>query len=180
MEARGFIVWGAGIVLVLGVFLIFVAAGWPGDPNGCMSVTPDSCFCEAFDRAQVLSGAGGVRQPVNTWFNLYSIFTSLLVAIVVYVDRKAGGTAPNTIRSKDSWIPDVYIFAVQFLGLGSMWFHGSIKEWGGVFDEMSMFVYASFLVFYSVHRLWDNDWFFGFACSGPRWFHLSRDECGAS
>lgn len=158
MESRGFIVWGAGIVLVLGVFLIFVAAGWPGAPNDCINSTPDTCFCEAFNRADVLSGAPGVRQPVNTWFNLYSIATSLLIAVVVFTDRKSG-SAPNAIRSR-SWIPDLYIFAVLFLGLGSMWFHASIKEWGGVFDEMSMFVFAAFLVFYSIHRLWHNDWFF--------------------
>jgi hypothetical protein len=42
-----------------------------------------------------------------------------------------------------------------------MWFHGSLTDWGGVLDEMSMFVYAAFLVFYTIHRLWSNDWFFG-------------------
>src|SRR5215510_6227795 len=41
-----------------------------------------------------------------------------------------------------------------------MWFHASLKEWGGIFDEMSMFVYAAFLVFYSIRRLWKNNLFF--------------------
>lgn len=151
---RGFIVWGAGIVLVLGAFLIFVLAGWPGAENNCIHDTPNSCYCEAFNRAQVVSGAPGVRQPVNTWFNLYSIMTSFVVALMVYFDRTAGG-APNPIRS-DDLVPDLYIFAVQFLGLGSMWFHGSLKEWGGWLDLASMFVYAAFLVFYSVRRFWSG------------------------
>ena len=37
IKARGFIVWGGSIVIVLGLFLIFVTAGWPGgagDPAG--------------------------------------------------------------------------------------------------------------------------------------------------
>jgi len=155
---RGFIVWGAGIVVVLGSFLIFVAAGWPGDHNSCMNDRPNSCYCEAFNAAEANSHVGGVRQPVNTWFNLYSILTSLLVAIVGYVDRKNGGGS-NPIRS-DSWLPDIYIFAVQFLGLGSMWFHASMKDWGGITDQMSMFVFAAFLIFYTVRRLWNAEWAF--------------------
>jgi len=156
---RGFIVWGAGIVLVLGSFLIFVAAGWPGTVNSCVkSKTVDNCYCEAFSHAQAISGAPGVRQPVNTWFNLYSIFTSLLVAVFVYLDRRDGGSS-SPIRS-DSWLPDLYIFAVQFLGLGSMWFHGSIKQWGGVTDQLSMFIYAAFLIFFTVRRLWNAEWAF--------------------
>jgi hypothetical protein len=171
MPYRGFIVWGVGIVVVLGSFLIFVAAGWPGEENCCIydpnTKNPckdrvldkhNSCYCEAFNPAEAKSGAPGVRQPVNTWFNLYSILTSLLVAVVVYFDRQSGN-ASNPMRS-DSWLPDLYIFALLFLGLGSMWFHASLKEWGGVFDGLSMYIYAAFLVFYSIRRLWNAEWFF--------------------
>jgi len=156
---RGFIVWGAGIVLVLGAFLIFVAAGWPGAENNCVHDKPNSCYCEAFNSSDVVKGAPGVRQPVNTWFNLYSIVTSLVIALVVYSDRKSGDST-NLIRRSDSLVPDLYIFAVLFLGLGSMWFHGSLKEWGGVTDMLSMFVFAAFLVFYTIRRLWDSELFF--------------------
>ncbi len=158
---RGFIVWASGIVIILGLFLIFVAAGWPGKENNCINDTPDSCFCEAFDRAEVMAGASGVRQPVNTWFNLYAILSSFVVALLVYFDRKVfrATTAPNLMRS-NTVVPDLYIFAVLFLGLGSMWFHGSLTEWGGVMDGLSMYVYASFLAFYSIRRIWDNAWFF--------------------
>jgi len=159
MTYRGFIVWGAGIVVVLGAFLIFVAAGWPGKENSCVHAKPNTCYCEAFNLHDAITGAPGVRQPVNTWFNLYSILTSLLVAVFVYLDRSSGETT-NAIRSTDSWLPDLYIFAVLFLGLGSMWFHGSLKDWGGVTDMLSMFVFAAFLVFYTIHRLWDSDLFF--------------------
>jgi hypothetical protein len=164
MPYRGFIVWGAGIFVVLGSFLIFVLAGWPGAANKCIQDSPDSCYCEAFNTAQAIKGAPGVRQPVNTWFNLYSILTSLMVASVVYYDR-SNGVEGNPLRSS-GWIPDLYIFAVLFLGLGSMWFHGSLKEWGGIFDGLSMYVFAVFLVFYSVRRLWGSEVFFWLAYAG--------------
>ena len=155
---RGFLVWGAGIILVLGPFLAFVAAGWPGDPNSCIYQTPNTCYCEAFNRAAVERGAPGVRQPVNTWFNLYSILTSFIVALMVFLDRQSG-YAPNPMRSR-GLIPDAYIFAVLLLGLGSMWFHASLTKWGGVFDQLSMFIYAAFLPLYTIRLLWSSEWFF--------------------
>jgi hypothetical protein len=168
IEHRGFVVLGVGTVVLMAAFLTFVAVGWPGKPNSCIDEKPnDGCFCEHFDKADVFKGANGVRQPVNTWFNLYAIITASIVAIVVYFDRKkyGTGTAPNLISSR-SWMPDLYIFAVLFLGLGSMWFHASLTAWGGTLDGMSMFVYASFLIFYTVRRLWNNALFFWAAYLG--------------
>lgn len=224
---RGFWVWGIGTVLVLGAFLGFMLAGWPGNLNTCISAsattppansspapksaketgpkkegadkkkekgekgagsagasagtsvgglssneigalqtyvdtgTNNTCYCESFSVADAASNKGGVRQPVNTWFNLYSIGTSFVVALFVCFDRREGGY-PNLIRST-TLIPDLYIFAVLFLGLGSMWFHGSLKEWGGIFDDLSMYTFAAFLVFYTVRRWWDSDVFFWIA-----------------
>jgi hypothetical protein len=183
MAYRGFIVWGGSAVVILGLFLGFVVGGWPGTANSCIpptalalpvpsphasaavqlqyqdkTVNQSTCYCEAFWLPDVVSGASGVRQPVNTWFNLYAIGTSFVVALFVFFDRdkSSGGTA---IRSH-AWLPDLYIFVVLFLGLGSMWFHGALKEWGGITDTLSMYMYTAFLVFYSIYRLWDSDVFF--------------------
>jgi hypothetical protein len=168
MIYRGFIVWGAGIVGVLGLFLIFVAAGWPGSPDQCTHLVnghqtlingqPDSCYCEHFNPADVLRHASGVRQPANTWFNLYSILTSGLVALVLFFDRRDGGSR-NPLRSTNP-IADLYVFAVLFLGLGSMWFHASLSAAVSWVDAFSMYVFASFLVYYAIYRLWPNDAFF--------------------
>jgi hypothetical protein len=155
---RGFVVWIVAIVVIVGPFLLFVAAGWPGAPDSCVFDPPNTCYCEAYDIADVQANAPGVRQPVNTWFNLYAIFSSLLVAIGVYNDRKAG-TAPNLIGSKTA-VPDLYIFAVLFLGLGSMWFHASLTRWGAILDGVSMFVFVTFLVFYSIRRVITSAWLF--------------------
>ncbi|HSK72645.1 MAG TPA: ceramidase domain-containing protein [Pyrinomonadaceae bacterium] len=158
---RSFIVWGAAAVLILAVFLGFVLAGWTGEPDKCIDEKPTTCYCEDFNRKDVLSGAPGVRQPVNTWFNLYAIGTSFLVALFVYFDRErfSSGGAPNLIRST-SLAADLYVFAVLFLGLGSMWFHASLTKWGGILDGVSMYVYAAFLFFYTIRRFWDSAVFF--------------------
>ena len=158
MIYRGFIVWGAAALVLLAAFVGFAIGGWPGGVDGCVLENPNTCFCEAFNIGEVRSGAPGIRQPVNTLFNLYALLTSLLVALFVYLDRRAGA-ATNVMRSSGP-IPDLYIFAVLFLGLGSMWFHASLKAWGGNFDGFSMYVYAAFLVFYTIRRLWASDIFF--------------------
>lgn len=148
-------------MIVLGVFLYFVLNGWPGAANSCVYDTPDSCYCEAFDLADVEAGAPGIRQPVNTWFNLYSLFTALLVAFFVYKDRlKSGGAATPNLMYSAAPYADLYVFAVLFLGLGSMWFHGSLTAWGGMLDGFSMYVFAAFLPFYSIRRFWPSDRFF--------------------
>jgi hypothetical protein len=161
MVCRGFIVWAAGIVLVLGVFLIFVAAGWPGAPDPCTRINaqgvqvvksdepPDTCYCEHFDVNDVFRGRPGVRQPVNTWSNLY--LTSFLVAWQVWSDRKNNRDG-NAMKRTASWLPDIYIFAVLFLGLGSMWLHAALMEDVSWMDGLSMYVFAGFLVFYSIYR----------------------------
>jgi hypothetical protein len=154
-------VWAISSVVVMGAFLIFVAAGWPGAPDPCVRDTPNSCYCEAFEASAVYARTAsgdlvgvtrpGVRQKANTWFNLYALGTSLIVALTVAADRKRAPAA-NVMRSR-SPIPDVYVFAVLFLGLGSMWFHASIKRWGGAVDGMSMYVYAAFPPAYTALRL---------------------------
>lgn len=154
---RSFIVLGVGTAAVLLPFLLFVAIGWPGAHDSC--VESASCFCEAFSLADVDAGANGVRQPVNTWFNLYSLLTAGLVALVMHLDRKDGPSGENLMRS-NNFIADIYVFAVLFLGLGSMWFHASIVGWAGNIDGLSMYVYAVFLVFYTLRRLVDSDLLF--------------------
>ena len=152
---RSLIVWGVGIGAVMLPFLGFVAFGWPGDIDTC--VRDMKCFCEDFAVSSI--GRAGVRQPVNTWFNLYSIFTSGLVALVLYRDRKSGQAGQNVMRS-DNFIADFYVFAVLFLGLGSMWMHASLVGWAGNIDGLSMYVYASFLVAYTLRRLVASDLLF--------------------
>ena len=134
---------------VLVPFLMFVWLGWPGHPDSCTLTNPNGCFCESYDSGAVRTSAGGVRQPSNTWFNLYALATASLVAIQVSADRRRHHSAVFA----PGVIPDVYVFVVLFLGLGSMWFHGSLKGWGGIVDAVSMYLFTGFLIAFAAYRL---------------------------
>ncbi len=126
---RAALVWLIGTIILLASFLLLVTIGWPGEPDSCTADSPNTCYCEAYDLADVETNKPGVRQPANTWFNLYSIFSSAIILVFLSKDRRIfkGRAAPNLMRS-DSWIPDIYLFAVLFLGLGSMWFHAWVPN----------------------------------------------------
>lgn len=146
---RAGIVWLASTVVLMAIFLIFAyGTGWPAFVDSCWD--EGKCYCERIDIDAVRAGATGIRQPVNTWFNLYAILTSVLVAIFMGVDR-ARGNARNVIQSS-WWVADAYVFAVLFLGLGSMWFHASISKAVAWMDGLSMYVFAAYLVFYTLDR----------------------------
>ncbi len=161
MRFRSIMLWALAAVLLLGAFAFFVANGWPGTPHRCTTTTPNSCYCEAFDTEQLRRGAPGVRQPVNTWSNLYALLSSFVIALCIYSDRRryASSQAPNLLRST-SFVPELYLFCVLFLGLGSMWFHASLTAWGGILDGASMYTFVSFLVFYSIRRFYPSAVFF--------------------
>ncbi len=148
---RGFIVLGVGVVLVLLPFLIFVAAGWPGRSRRLHGHHPNTCFCEAFNPGDVIGHASGVRQPVNTWFNLYSILTAALVALVIYLDRRDGRAARTscvpTISSPISTSSRCCSWVWAACGSAP---RSSIGR--GISTGLSMDVYAAFLVFYTLRR----------------------------
>lgn len=150
---RSFIIWACAISLLLPPFLVFVHFGWPGSPDSCTTSTPDFCWCESFQRSTI--GSPGVQQPVNTWSNLYSLFTSFIVAFVVFLDRRSRHNAQrsrNAMRGSNSYVADLYVFIVLFLGLGSMWFHASLTRWGGILDAISVYAFMAFLVVYALRR----------------------------
>ncbi len=146
--ARSWIVWGVSLAILMGAFLLFAyVIGWPILPDGCIT---QGCYCEYFSHADVANGAKGVRQHVNTWSNLYAIGTSFFVAWQLSRDR-ASGAFPNIIRSADP-IADLYVFVVLFLGLGSMWLHGSIAKQVSWIDGLSMYTFTGYLIFYTLNR----------------------------
>ncbi|HWA89386.1 MAG TPA: ceramidase domain-containing protein [Rhizomicrobium sp.] len=140
-------------LVVLIFFGAFAATGFlHGAPDICLLTTPDTCYCEHIDTARI--GMPGIRQPWNTWSNLMGIFYGGLVAWGAYRVR-TGDTAPftNRLRAYDKWgYPLIAICVVTFLGLGSMWFHGSIVRWAGYFDLLSMFTFTIGIAFYALMR----------------------------
>jgi hypothetical protein len=53
----------------------------------------------------------------------------------------------------DGLFPEVYLVVALFLGLGSMWLHASGARHVSWMDGMSMYVFAGFLVFYTLERI---------------------------
>lgn len=182
---RGYFVWGGGILLVLIPFFLFVALGWPTSPDSCTNINdegrqvipyiegtrdldlkhPDTCYCEAFEVEDVVSGKSGIRQMTNTLSNFYAIFTSLGLVLWIRCDRKkvleGEAELKNTFWNPDSWVPELYVFAVLFLGLGSMFLHASLSSTVSWLDGMSMYVFTCFLPVYTVSRRIDlGPWFY--------------------
>lgn len=146
---RPWLVYGIGSAVLLGALLFFAfVTGWPAVPDSCIG---GNCYCEYFDLADVQTGARGIRQPTNTWSNLYALITAGIVAFVLSRDRGQGASS-NVMRS-NSPLADAYVFAVLFLGLGSMWFHASISAAVAWMDGLSMYVFAGFLIFYTLDRV---------------------------
>ncbi|HUP20563.1 MAG TPA: hypothetical protein VM778_11490 [Gemmatimonadota bacterium] len=146
-----------GVSAILLPFLLFVLLGWPGEANSCIQATPevtDTCYCEAFDPGEI--GDSGVRQPFNTWSNLYSLLTGGLVALAVWWTRTRGSSSYTSRMGRTEFFPLTYIGVVVFLGLGSMWFHASLVGWGGVFDNLSMYTFSNFILFYTLTRVVDD------------------------
>jgi hypothetical protein len=172
---RGFFVWSGGALLILVPFYLFAILGWPAHPDSCTNIHdgrqvipyiegtrdldvkhPDTCYCEHFEVQDVVEGKPGIRQKINTYSNFYALFTSLGLVFWMRWDRKKvlDGEAErkNLFWSSESWIPEVYVFAALFLGLGSMFLHASLSSTLSWFDGMSMYVFASFLPVYTVRR----------------------------
>lgn len=149
--------WGGGFTLVFClIFFSFVLFGWPGDHNACIDEEPNTCFCEEVVKADI--GKPGIRQPFNTLSNFYVLATGTLVGIFMAYFRKRGVTQPNNRMQTTKFYPIMYLILLLYLGLGSMWLHASFTGWGGVMDQVSMFTYSSFLVWYTVVRMTDKDW----------------------
>lgn len=147
---RPWLIYGVGTFLLLGqILFIAYGTGWPATADNC--INGGDCYCERFDVQDVLTGAKGIRQPVNTWSNLYALVTAGLVAFFISRDRKTG--ASGNVMKSNSPIADAYVFAVLFLGLGSMWFHASMSSAASWMDGFSMYVFAGYLVFYTIDRL---------------------------
>lgn len=146
-----------GVSAILLPFLLFVLLGWPGEVNSCVTEASadadNTCYCEAFDPGDI--GEPGVRQPFNTWSNLYSLLTGGFLAFIVWWNRTRGASTSSRM-GRTELFPLVYIGVVVFLGLGSMWFHASLVGWGGVFDNLSMYTFSNFILVYTLTRIVDD------------------------
>lgn len=141
-------VWGLVFAAAcLAVFSLMALNGFPGLPDDCVTDLNGNCYCEAYTSPAV--EPTGVRQPASTLSALTPIVFG--AAILFWLDLARGSTAnPMAFRSTYSML---YGFLVIFLGIGSIYFHGSLTRIGGFVDNFSMLLYITFLIVYNLFRV---------------------------
>jgi hypothetical protein len=125
-------------------------------PASCM---PNHCFCEP-----VVSGL--IRQPINTWTNLAFILAAAMTALVATLDlfgKSGNQVQTNLMRSQ--WIyPATYAYTATLVGIGSIFYHGTMAFYGQVLDILGMYLISTFMALYNLSRAFKlkGSTFFGF------------------
>lgn len=143
---KAFWVGVGGLTLVMAAFVALGSIGWPGNGDLCLAQVPNTCFCEQLDPH------GIVKQPVNTWSNIGFIAAGLLILWQLGTTRSPAAGSSNPMVGPTPYSIG-YGMLVVFLGPASMFFHGSLRDWGGWLDILSLILYGSFLLLYDVIRI---------------------------
>ncbi len=133
-----------GVIEVVGclvVFFVLGARGWPGDNDDCLDSTPDTCYCERPRTDRM------VLQPVNTWSNVGFILVGLVILAWLTFGSGSGPMQEQSLFSVGLGL------VIVFLGPGSMFFHASLKDWGGWIDNVSMNLFISWVALYDLARM---------------------------
>lgn len=151
-------------VLWLIIIVAFATWGWPGAPDSC--VATNTCYSEkhplppgtVVPAPWTSTGwaADGIKQPSNTWSDLAYVIFGLIILWQVGRDRRridSGGDSPANPMLAPSFFAISYGLITIFLGFGSMLFHASLTEWGGFCDNLSMYLWTSWLIAYDITRL---------------------------
>ncbi|MCW5981490.1 MAG: ceramidase domain-containing protein [Bryobacteraceae bacterium] len=147
----------AGTLAILGAFLTIGAMGWEGNPDPCFRQA-NGCYCESINQTNPVRSAVRLRpglfaQPVNTWSNVGFILVGLSMLWWTGWERATGRRAPWNNRFTDgSGYVTMFALIVIFMGPGSMFFHASLREWGGWIDSLSMNLFMGFIAAYNVVR----------------------------
>jgi hypothetical protein len=123
---------------------------------------PVFVFCERMQD-------GGVKQPWATWSDLSFIAAGiwLLWFMQFFVRTGTRRDGPTTVETTGElqnpmleigWLSVAYCLIVIFMGPPSMWFHASLKEWGGWFDSMSVVFWLMFNACYVLYALAFTMW----------------------
>jgi hypothetical protein len=132
--------------LLMIAFFILLALDWLPGTGDDSCAAANECHCE-----NRLTGARKVKQPVNTWSDLGFVAAGLLILLMVGAARLNGVVPQNPMQSA-SFYSIAYGLIVIYLGPGSMFYHASIKKWGGWLDNMSMVLWTTFLLVYVIAR----------------------------
>jgi len=136
-----------GLIVTGGSMVVFFALGrrgWTGKLDDCVEGGVDICYCEKLQ-------PGMVKQPSNTWSNLAFVLVGLLIMIHAGGAQAEGQNPMTTIPFYSIGFGIVIIT----VGLGSIFFHGSMTSWGNLLDNLAMYWFISFALLYDLFRLFN-------------------------
>jgi hypothetical protein len=136
-----------GLIVTGGSMVVFFALGrrgWTGKLDDCVEGGVDICYCEKLR-------PGMVKQPSNTWSNLAFVLVGLLILIHAGGAQAEGQNPMTTIPFYSIGFGIVIIT----VGLGSIFFHGSMTSWGNLLDNLGMYWFLSFALLYDLFRLFN-------------------------
>ena len=146
-EGRTWVYWGAGWAGLLLIIFLVLGFGFKWFPDTPDDTCPDGvpCFCEAYQTGDV------IKQPESVWSDLSFIAAGLFI---LFLAGAPNSSPDNPMVDPTSFFPFLLGLIAIFMGPASMFFHASIKSWGGWFDSMSIMFWMIFSLIYSITRVW--------------------------
>lgn len=125
---------------------VSVGKSWPGAFDGCVtdvkrSVLPN-CYREKVAESSI------VKQPASSYSALTFCVIGVLLLLLVGIERANDTPEHEFGRFYAEWLA----FVAILMGPGSILFHATLTNWGGWFDELSMYLLLGFMSGYGLTR----------------------------
>jgi hypothetical protein len=167
----------AALAVVMLCFGIAAANGFGRrTSNDSCFRAPNGCYCENISRPDPSAAAvlvpqarrAAIKQPLNTWSNVGFIIAGLGILWWIGWNRASVSQPALANRmTRTAFYPGMYGAMTMFMGPGSMFFHASLKHWGGWLDSVSMYLFMSYILTYNVTRFWNwPRWAWGLSYAG--------------
>lgn len=111
-------------------------------------------FCEPIQ-------LGSVKQPWATWSDLSFVAAGLWLLWFFQffgTSKRLFANPGDNPMSSITVLSVAYCFIILFMGPPSMWYHASMKQWGGWFDTMSVIAWLAFNAVYVIYALVASMW----------------------
>ncbi len=104
---------------------------------------------------------GKIKQPWATWSDLSFVAAGLWLLWFFQFfgpSQRLFANPEDNPMSSITVLSVAYCFIVIFMGPPSMWYHASMKQWGGWFDTMSVVAWLTFNAIYVIYALVASMW----------------------
>ena len=126
------------------------------DLNDCVATdgtanqaSPSACFCENAPAVKAVFDNGWPVQPWNTWSTLPLSLMGLLILVFLVFSNPL---ARANLMTVTNFFALCYAFMTIALGPLSMMLHVGLRNWGGWFDSLSLYVWFGFVACYGWFR----------------------------